>query len=111
MRNSYLERWHGNEAELETVLADEQARYARAVAAGEIRLFEENLKTRESQKQQLKLRIEQLEEEITGLALQPQTKARENELIQRELEHMRMLNEKQLTPNPPAERRTLRRSR
>lgn len=32
LRNPYLERWHGNEAELGAVLADEQARYARAVA-------------------------------------------------------------------------------
>jgi nitronate monooxygenase len=35
LRNPFLERWHGNEAELAAVLADEQARYARAVAAGD----------------------------------------------------------------------------
>jgi len=71
---------------------------AAAVAAGEIRLFTENLRTRENQKQQLKLRIEQLEEEITGLSLQRQAKAGETELIRRELEQVRMLHQKQLTP-------------
>jgi len=54
---------------------------APAVAAGEIRLW-----------------IEQLEEEITGLSLQRQAKAGEIELIRRELEQVRMLHEKQLTP-------------
>lgn len=69
-----------------------------AVVAGEIRLFEENLRTRENQKQQLKFRIEQLDEEITGLSLQRKAKAGEIELIQRELEQVRMLHDKQLTP-------------
>lgn len=35
LRNPYLERWHGNEAELDSVLAEEQARYAQAVATGD----------------------------------------------------------------------------
>jgi nitronate monooxygenase len=35
LRNPYLERWHGNEAELEGVLVEERARYARAVAEGD----------------------------------------------------------------------------
>ncbi len=72
--------------------------HAAAVAAGEIRLFEQNLRTRENQKQQLRLRIEQLEEEITGLSLQRKSKSGEIEIIQRELEQVRMLHEKQLTP-------------
>jgi HlyD family secretion protein len=71
---------------------------AAAVAAGEIRLFEESLRTRENQKQQLRLRIEQLDEEIIGLTLQRSAKAGEIELIKRELEQVRMLHEKQLTP-------------
>ncbi len=71
---------------------------AHAVAAGEIRLFEEGRRIRENQKQQLNLRIEQLNEEITGLSLQRDAKAGEIRLIQRELEQVRMLHEKQLTP-------------
>ncbi len=71
---------------------------AAAVAAGEIRLFEESRRTRENQKQQLRLRIEQLDEEINGLTLQRNAKAGEIELIKRELEQVRMLHEKQLTP-------------
>jgi HlyD family secretion protein len=71
---------------------------ASAVAAGEIRLFEEARRTRENQKHQLRLRIEQLEEEINGLGLQRNAKAGEIRLIQRELEQVRMLHEKQLTP-------------
>lgn len=71
---------------------------AAAVAAGEIRLFEESRRTRENQKQQLRLRIEQLGEEINGLTLQRNAKAGEIELIQRELEQVRMLHGKQLTP-------------
>lgn len=71
---------------------------AAAVAAGEIRLFEESRRTRENQKHQLRLRTEQLEEEINGLSLQRQAKAGEIQLIQRELEQVRMLHQKQLTP-------------
>jgi HlyD family type I secretion membrane fusion protein len=71
---------------------------AAAVAAGEIRLFEESRRTRENQKEQLQLRIEQLEEEIKGLSLQRDAKAGEIALIRRELEQVRMLHEKQLTP-------------
>ena len=35
MRNPFLERWHGHELELEEMLEDERARYARAVAEGD----------------------------------------------------------------------------
>jgi HlyD family secretion protein len=71
---------------------------AAATAAGEIRLFSESRRTRENQKHQLRLRIEQLEEEIKGLSLQRNAKAGEIQLIQRELEQVRMLHQKQLTP-------------
>lgn len=70
---------------------------AQAAAAGEIRLFHENRRTREGQKEQLKLRIEQLSEEITGLSAQRDAKAGELQLIQKELEQVRKLHEKQLT--------------
>lgn len=71
---------------------------AAQVAVSEIRLFNESRRARENQKQQLRLRIEQLEEEINGLSLQRNAKAGEIELIQRELEQVRMLHGKQLTP-------------
>ncbi len=69
----------------------------RSAAEGEIRLFEENRRTRESQKEQLRLRIQQLEEEITGLSAQRDAKSGELVLIQRELEQVRLLHSKQLT--------------
>ncbi|MGE8944520.1 HlyD family type I secretion periplasmic adaptor subunit [Leptospira interrogans] len=70
---------------------------ARAAVDGEFRLFEENRRTRESQKEQLRLRIEQLEEEITGLSAQRDAKGGELKLIQKELEQIRLLHSKQLT--------------
>ncbi len=70
---------------------------ARAAIDGEVRLFEENRRTRESQKEQLRLRIEQLEEEITGLSAQRDAKGGELKLIQKELEQIRLLHSKQLT--------------
>lgn len=70
---------------------------ARAAAEGEVRLFEENRNTRESQKEQLRLRIEQLEEEITGLSAQRDAKNGEIKIIRQELDQVRKLYEKQLT--------------
>jgi HlyD family secretion protein len=70
---------------------------AREAAVGEMRLFDEMRRTRESQKDQLKLRIEQLNEEIVGLSAQKTAKSGELELIQRELEQVRLLHKKQLT--------------
>lgn len=77
---------------------DAMGENAAAVAAGEFRLFEENYRARESQKQQLSLRIDQLNEEITGLSLLRDAKAGETRLIQRELEQVRMLHNRKLTP-------------
>ena len=71
---------------------------AKQAAAGETRLFEENKRTRESQKQQLALRVEQLEEEIRGLTAQREAKNGELTLIQRELGEIRKLHQKKLTP-------------
>jgi HlyD family secretion protein len=65
---------------------------------GEIRLFDDNKRSRENQKQQLLLRIEQLKEEIVGLSAQRDAKAGELELIQRELEQISLLHKKGLTP-------------
>lgn len=75
----------------------EQGEDARAAAEGEQRLFTENRRTRESQKEQLRLRIAQLEEEIIGLAAQRDAKRGEIEIIRQELEQVRALYEKQLT--------------
>ncbi len=71
---------------------------ARGAIEGEERVFAENLRTRESQKQQLRLRIEQLDEEITGLEAQREAKGGERALINKELEQIRQLHEKRLTP-------------
>ena len=76
----------------------EQSVDANEAAAGEIRLFTENKKARESQKEQLGLRIGQLKEEIGGLAAQRDAKKTELDIIQHELEQVRALQQKGLTP-------------
>jgi HlyD family secretion protein len=70
---------------------------AKAVMDGEVRVFDENLRTRNNQKDQLKERIGQLNEEITGLLAQKDAKSGERELIKRELAQIRELHEKKLT--------------
>lgn len=71
---------------------------AAGVAAGEIRLFNENLKARAGQREQLQSRIGQLGEEITGLTRQRDAKKREHEIIAKELEQLVMLRDKNLVP-------------
>lgn len=71
---------------------------ARIAAEGELRLFAENRKTRETQKEQLTLRVEQLKQEIVGLTAQRDAKMAELQIIQRELEQVRALHKKSLTP-------------
>lgn len=71
---------------------------ADAVLQGETRLFNENRKTRESQKEQLKLRIRQLEEEVRGLTAQADAKKVEIEIIGKELVQVRELHRQNLTP-------------
>jgi membrane fusion protein, type I secretion system len=68
------------------------------VISGEEQLFILRQKARSGQKSQLRERITQLEEEIEGISLQAQAKAREVELIKRELEGARDLWEKKLIP-------------
>jgi HlyD family type I secretion membrane fusion protein len=70
----------------------------KAAAEGETRVFSENKKMRESQIEQLRLRIGQLKEEIVGLSAQRDAKSGELKLIQNELEQVRMLYQKKLTP-------------
>lgn len=71
---------------------------AQAAAQGEIRLFEESRRSRESQKEQLKLKIEQTKEEIVGLSGQRDAKNGEIKIIGKELASVRELYQKQLTP-------------
>lgn len=75
-----------------------QSPEARAAADGEVRLFEENRRTRDSQRDQLRLRIEQSGQEIIGLTSQRDAKRGELKIIQKELEQIGMLHQKQLTP-------------
>lgn len=65
--------------------------------SGELRLFEENGKTRTSQKEQLKLRVEQLEIEISGLEAQRDAKKSELDIIDKEVVQVRGLHKKNLT--------------
>ncbi len=71
---------------------------ARAASVGEVRLFDENRKMKESQKSQLSLRIGQLKEEIIGLSSQRDAKNGELLLIKKELAQIHILNDKNLTP-------------
>ncbi|MGE0803143.1 MAG: HlyD family type I secretion periplasmic adaptor subunit [Lautropia sp.] len=67
-----------------------------AAMNSETRLFELRRTTRVGQKAQLRQRIGQLQEEITGLTAQQQAKAKEIKLIERELEGVRELYAKNL---------------
>ncbi len=71
---------------------------AKAATDGEVRLFEENRRTRDNQKEQMRLRIGQLNEEISGLRAQKEAKGAERELIKRELAQIRELQDMKLTP-------------
>ena len=71
---------------------------ARPVMDGELQLFVENRKTRESQKQQLEQRVKQASEEVKGIHAQRDAKKMELVLISKELDKVRDLQERQLTP-------------
>lgn len=64
----------------------------------EERLFHETRRSRESQKAQLRLRVEQIQEEIIGVSAQRNAKQGELGLIAKELADVRSLNQKGLTP-------------
>ena len=70
---------------------------AKVVADGERRLFEDGKQNTQSQKQQLALRITQLEEEIEGVEAQLAAKQQQLEIIQKELAKLRRLYAKKLT--------------
>lgn len=71
---------------------------SKTAAEGEVRLFEENLRTRQSQKEQLSIRIEQLREEINGLSAQRDAKRDELSIIALELDQASQLHKKSLAP-------------
>lgn len=71
---------------------------AAKIAAGERRLFNANMSITESRKAQLAERIGQLDEEISGVIKQSEAKDREHTLVTRELERLRDLHERKLTP-------------
>jgi HlyD family type I secretion membrane fusion protein len=68
------------------------------IMAGEEHLFNENRKTRESQKQQLRERMVQLGHEAEGFAVQRDAKKKELVLIERELDKVEQLANQGLTP-------------
>lgn len=70
---------------------------AKDAAASEVRLFEESRKAKESQKEQLRLKIEQTKDEIAGLMAQRQAKNGELALVKSELVDVRDLQAKKLT--------------
>ena len=70
---------------------------AEAAATGEIRLFEENKAAKDGQKEQLKSKIAQIIEEISGLSSQRDAKSGEIKIIEKELKDVRDMFSKQLT--------------
>jgi len=68
------------------------------VRAGEIRLFTENRKSRQSQPEQLTSRIGQFGEEIAGLTRQRDAKKKEYDIIAKELAQVSSLADRGLTP-------------
>lgn len=69
-----------------------------AMLNAETRLFNDERATRESQKEQLTLGVEQLENEAKGLSSQEEAKATELGLIEKELVGVRDLHAEKLTP-------------
>jgi HlyD family secretion protein len=68
------------------------------IVAGERVLLESRHSARDGQKSQLRERIAQLKEEISGLEAQQSAKAKENYLIDKELEGLEQLSAKNLVP-------------
>lgn len=75
----------------------ESSAEARAAAHGEARLFEEARKTKDSQKEQFRHKIEQSRNEIAGLTAQRDAKSGELDIVHNELKEVRTLHAKQLT--------------
>ncbi len=69
---------------------------AREAAAGETRLFEESKKAKDSQKEQLRQKISQSNDEIVGVRAQRDAKTGELELVDKEVKSVRGLFAKNL---------------
>jgi HlyD family secretion protein len=82
-------------SELADKLSDPDVQQA---MASERKLFDLRRQARSGQKDQLKQRISQLQEEITGLAAQVDAKDKETKLIDQELQGVRDLYAKNLVP-------------
>jgi HlyD family secretion protein len=70
---------------------------AQRVRSGEVRLFNSNREATKSKKNQLRLRIGQVKQEIRALKSQRNAKAKERKLIKKELAQVQMLWRKRLT--------------
>lgn len=70
----------------------------RSIMKGELRVLKEARETRARQKEQLELRITQLQKEIEGVGSQRQAKTGELSLIEKELKDIRDLYQRKLTP-------------
>jgi HlyD family secretion protein len=81
--------------ELATRLDDVAVKH---VVQGEQRLFELRKTSRTGQKERLKQRLEQIQQEIVGLTVQAEAKSDEIDLVGRELEGARRLYAKNLFP-------------
>jgi HlyD family secretion protein len=79
------------------LLGRQSATAAEKTMSGERRLFDDRRVSREGQKARLKEQIQQLQEQIAGLDVQQQAKAREIELINKELVGQRRLFDQGLT--------------
>ncbi len=71
---------------------------AMAAMAGEVNLFNSRRVDRRGKKAQFERRIEQLNEQITGLKAQEAAKSKETDLLQQELAGVRKLYAKKLVP-------------
>lgn len=76
---------------------EELTDYTKKVTAAERRLFHDTRKHLNGQKEQLKLQIEQLAEEVAGITAQREAKQSQIELIGRELGQIEHLYKKNLT--------------
>ncbi|MGH1420046.1 MAG: HlyD family type I secretion periplasmic adaptor subunit [Hyphomicrobiaceae bacterium] len=70
----------------------------RSIAQGEQRLFETNKQTITGRKAQLFERIHQFDQEVLGLGKQSEAKIREHTLVVKELDRVRKLYARRLTP-------------
>ncbi len=90
------ERDHASE--LVFLKSDLNTTKKRSIAAGERRLFETNKQAIFGRKSQLKERIGQLDQEIIGLTKQSIAKTREYALVLKELDRVRGMFRRRLTP-------------